>query len=131
MKSASTPATIVAMLSSYELRRTVLVMLLGLALPYAVQRWDRRRLAPARRERAWNTASWAAALYAFGPLSMIGWCWVTRQDARRWWRENRLVAAAKCAGLLAAGAVAALIVVEVIQGCVALHAVVSGAPPEW
>jgi hypothetical protein len=59
--------------------RFVLQMALGIVLPLALQAWDKRRLSPERRERAWNGASWGAALYAFGPLSMLGWCWVTRR----------------------------------------------------
>lgn len=57
-------------------------IVLGIALPLAVQLWDRRRLSREQRERGWNGASWRAALYAFGPLSMLGWCWVTRRGAR-------------------------------------------------
>jgi hypothetical protein len=62
--------------------RFILQMALGIVVPLAIQRWDRRRLSPAQRESAWNTASWGAALYAFGPLSMLGWCWVTRRGWR-------------------------------------------------
>jgi len=62
-----------------KLLRYLLQMALGIALPLAVQVWDKRRLDPEQRERAWNGASWGAALYAFGPLSMLGWCWVTRR----------------------------------------------------
>ena len=57
-------------------------MALGIVVPLALQRWDKRRLSVAQREAAWNTASWGAALYAFGPLSMLGWCWVTRRGWR-------------------------------------------------
>jgi hypothetical protein len=123
--------TLVLLASAYALRRTVLVMILSVALPYVAQRWDRGRLAPAQRARAWNTASWGAALYAFGPFSMIGWCWVTRNDARRWWRESPPLAVAKGAGLLVAGVAAAVCLYLVILGFVSLHATLSGAPPEW
>jgi hypothetical protein len=58
----------------------VLEMLLGIAIPLALQLWDRRRLDVNQRERMWNSASWAAALYAFGPFSMLGWFWVTRRS---------------------------------------------------
>lgn len=63
--------------------RTILYVLqlaLGIVIPLAMQRWDRRHLTPEQRARAWNTASWGAALYAFGPLSMLGWWWVTRRS---------------------------------------------------
>lgn len=63
--------------------RTVVTMVLGIALPLAWQLWDRRLLDTEQRARSWNFASWAAALYAFGPLSMLGWYWVTRRDLRR------------------------------------------------
>ena len=62
-----------------KLLRYLLQMVLGIALPLAVQVWDKRRLSVEQQERAWNAASWGAALYAFGPLSMLGWCWVTRR----------------------------------------------------
>jgi hypothetical protein len=65
-----------------QLGRYILQFFLGIALPLALQRWHRARLTPEARARSWNTASWAAALYAFGPLSMIGWGWVT---TCRWW----------------------------------------------
>src|SRR5687767_7974006 len=70
--------------------RYVVQLVLGIALPLLLQRWDKRRLSPERRDRAWNTASWAAALYAFGPLSMLGWAWVTRRDL--WLRAASRVA---------------------------------------
>jgi uncharacterized BrkB/YihY/UPF0761 family membrane protein len=66
-----------------KVARTILVMLLGIAVPLVLQLWDRRRLAPEQRERAWNFASWGSALYAFGPLSLLGWYWVTRRGWRR------------------------------------------------
>ncbi|MCC6525713.1 MAG: transcriptional regulator [Polyangiaceae bacterium] len=52
-------------------------------LPLAAQLWDRRYLDAAARERAWNAASWGAALYAFGPASMLGWFFVTRRGPAR------------------------------------------------
>ncbi len=63
--------------------RTVLLMVLGIAVPLAFQLWDKRRLDAEARERAWNFASWACALYAFGPLSMLGWFVVTRRGLAR------------------------------------------------
>jgi hypothetical protein len=66
-----------------ELTLWIVSALLGIALPLLLQLWDRRRLGREARERAWNVASWGAALYAFGPLSLLGWYSVTR---RRWAR---------------------------------------------
>lgn len=89
--------------------RYTLGLVLGIAFTYAVQRWDRGRLPPERRAVAWNAASWAAALYAFGPLSMLGWVWVTRQRFRAWHeRDDLAIALLRSAGLLLAGAVAAV-----------------------
>jgi hypothetical protein len=65
-----------------QLARYILQLFMGIALPLALQLWHRRWLTDEARARAWNTASWAAALYAFGPLSMVGWGWVT---TCRWW----------------------------------------------
>jgi hypothetical protein len=59
--------------------RFILELVLGIGLTYALQRWDRGRLSEEQRERAWNGATWGAALYAFGPFSMLGWGWVTRR----------------------------------------------------
>jgi hypothetical protein len=66
-----------------ELALTAVGMVLGIVLPLVVQRWDKRRLAPSARARAWNVATWGAALYAFGPLSALGWYWVTRHGWRK------------------------------------------------
>jgi hypothetical protein len=66
-----------------EVARTALAMVLSIVLPLLVQRWDKRRFTPTQRERSWTFASWGTALYAFGPLSMLGWFWVTRPRWRR------------------------------------------------
>ena len=66
-----------------QVARAVLMMVLGILIPLAVQLLDKRRLDGEQRARAWNFASWGAALYAFGPLSMLGWFWVTRRGWRR------------------------------------------------
>lgn len=58
----------------------VIQLVMATGLPLAVQLWDRGRLSPEQRARSWNAATWGAALYAFGPLSMLGWCWVTRRS---------------------------------------------------
>src|SRR4051812_28697445 len=83
--------------------RQILLMALGILLPLALQHYDRRRFDAEQRARAWNGASWGAALYAFGPLSMLGWCWVTRP---RWPGWQRLVV----------GALSVLAIGIVIQG---------------
>jgi hypothetical protein len=57
----------------------VIQLALGIALPLAAQLWDRKQLTAEQRARVWNWASWGAALYAFGPASMLGWWWVTRR----------------------------------------------------
>ena len=44
-----------------ETFRVLVVFILGMLLPYAVQRWDRLRLSDEQREGAWNGASWGAA----------------------------------------------------------------------
>jgi hypothetical protein len=108
--------------------RYVLVLILGIALPYALQRVDRRRLTPAQQARAWNTASWAAALYAFGPLSMLGWVWVTRQDVRRWWRASPPLAVARSLLLLGGGLLVMVSIFAFIEGVDLLVAWLAGAP---
>jgi hypothetical protein len=55
-------------------------MVLGIGLTLLVQRWDRRHLSEEQRSRSLNFATWGAALYAFGPASMLGWGWVTRKS---------------------------------------------------
>jgi hypothetical protein len=79
--------------------RYVLSIALGIALPLAAQLWDRRRLDPEQRERAWNAATWGGALYAFSVFSMLGWCWVTRGGFPGW----RVVARAPGRALARAG----------------------------
>jgi hypothetical protein len=59
--------------------RFALMMVLGIVLPLCVQLWDRRRQSAEQRARGWNTATWGSSLYAFGPLSMLGWIFVTRK----------------------------------------------------
>lgn len=59
--------------------RLALSMVLGIVLTLLVQLWDRRRQSPEQRARGWNIATWGCALYAFGPLSMLGWIFVTRR----------------------------------------------------
>lgn len=54
-------------------------ILLTLGLQLLLRAWT----PPERRERGWNQATWGAALYAVGPLSMLGFCWVTRAPGKR------------------------------------------------
>lgn len=109
--------------------RYAIAVILGFALPYLVQRWDRARLPPERRAAAWNGATWGAALYAFGPLSMVPWVFVTRTRFSRWAREEGVATAiAKCVGLLLAGALAALLIAVVITVADWAFAQVTGAP---
>jgi hypothetical protein len=61
--------------------RYAIQIALGIGLTLALQLWDRSRLSAEQRGRSWNGATWGAALYAFGPLSMLGWGWVTRKSA--------------------------------------------------
>ena len=103
-----------------ETLRVAIMFILGMALPYAVQRWDRLRLSKERQERAWNAASWGAALYAFGPWSMIGWCWVTRQRCALWRRESIVALIGKSVLVLLAGLLAAIAIVAALVGVYAL-----------
>ncbi|WP_437678729.1 transcriptional regulator [Sorangium sp. So ce131] len=111
--------------------RFVIQIVLGIALPLALQRWDRRRLTPEQQASCWNGATWGAALYAFGPLSMLGWFWVTRgvQHGRsgvlgrraRAWRKL------KALGLGAASAAAMVGAMAVLDS---LLASALGLPPD-
>jgi hypothetical protein len=58
---------------------TILLTILNIAIPYIITRYDRARLSPEQLARAWNGASWACALYFFGPLSLPAHFWVTRR----------------------------------------------------
>ncbi|MBM4357633.1 MAG: transcriptional regulator [Deltaproteobacteria bacterium] len=87
-----------------QVARLALAMVLGIALPFLAQWLDRRRLAPPVRARSWNVATWGAALYGFGPLSMLGWFWTTRPRWRRVWSG----------GLATGGMVGVLQLVDVV-----------------
>jgi len=63
--------------------RVALQMALGILLTLGLQLLLRMWSPPSRRERGWNDATWGAALYAFGPASMLGFCWVTRAPGTR------------------------------------------------
>jgi hypothetical protein len=60
---------------------TLALSILNIALPYLITRTDRRGLSQAELERAWNTASWASAVYFFGPFCLPAHFWVTRRTA--------------------------------------------------
>jgi hypothetical protein len=102
--------------------RFALQIALGIALPLAIQLWHRRRLAPAQRAVAWNGATWGAALYAFGPLSLIGWFVVTR-GILPFGRVGRVLAG------LGLGSVVAALTFLVILGVDQGVALALGLPP--
>lgn len=54
--------------------RVALQMALGILLTLGLQLLLRTWARPERRERGWTFATWGAALYAFGPASMLGFC---------------------------------------------------------
>jgi hypothetical protein len=109
-------------------QRLVLQWFLGIALTYALQRWDKGRLLPEQRDRAWNTASWGSALYGFGQLSMLGWAWVTLAEPRRWWRRSPARAIGRGAAVLLAG-LRMVVTISLVIGLVdAGVAWLSGAP---
>lgn len=131
--------------------RYSITFVLGIVLPLLVQRWDRGRRPPQRRgggplarrwERLiaatvmneeqrrglWNGASWGAALYAFGPLSMIGWLWVAHHDWARWRRRGTFLAVLQSAALIVLGVIASALVLGVIVGADELFAWAAGLP---
>jgi len=54
----------------------------AIALTYGIVRYDRTRIPSSWRQRGWNQATTGAAIYAFGPLSVVAYFWVTRRSAR-------------------------------------------------
>ncbi|HZO14918.1 MAG TPA: hypothetical protein VFB62_16700, partial [Polyangiaceae bacterium] len=58
-------------------------MALSIVLPLVAQLWDKSRLSEEQKARSWNVATWGCALYALGPLSMLGWIQVTRDGFKR------------------------------------------------
>lgn len=100
-----------------SLFRYGLAVVLNIALPLLLQIADKRWLLNERqRSGAWNTASWGAAVYGFGPASMIGWVWVTRQEWRQWRAQGAAVAFAWTLAMLGAGLLAAAGVLAVVVG---------------
>lgn len=59
--------------------RVLTISILGILLPLAIVRWDRKRLDEDQLARSWNSATLGQALLNFGPLSLLGWGWVTRR----------------------------------------------------
>lgn len=59
--------------------RSLLPLFLGIILPLGLQLVLSSKIGRERRARGWSKVSWAFALYAVGPLSMIPFCWVTRR----------------------------------------------------
>ena len=110
----------------------VLAAVLNIGLTLTVQILDKRRLTQEQRAGAWNAASWGAALYgAFfvgGAASMIPWCWVTRQEWRRWRKQGLAKALGRSALLLGAGLGIAVVVYAVVLGTATLAASALGVP---
>lgn len=105
-----------------ELVATVVSMVLGMLVPFFVQRAWARRLPPDRRMRMWNGASWGAALYAFGPLSMLGFVWITRRSAPH---HEIARAVALVAGLIAFGMADVVLFTAITRGGATVSAVVA------
>jgi hypothetical protein len=72
---------------------------LNAALPYWIVKYDLRRLGPDRLSRAWNDASFLAAVLAFGPLSIP----VHFVKTRRSWVGLALGLGASAGAILCAG----------------------------
>ncbi len=105
-----------------------LLFALNLGLPLAVQIWDRRRLTSRQRARSWNGASWGSALYVAGPLSMIAWAWVTRNEWTRWRQDGLGAALGRSALVLAAGLGVAALLYAIAIGAVTGLAAALGLP---
>lgn len=115
--------------------RTSVTILLSLVLPCLVLRWDRRRLTPEQRARAWGRSSWEDMLHwcnyslnFYGVLPIIGWIWVTRQDVRAWRRRGWGVVVVRSLLVLGAGLLAAFVLALPIAGVDELIRRAVGAP---
>jgi hypothetical protein len=62
-----------------ELYLTIAFSILNIVVPYAIVRYDRARLRADQLARGWSRASFACAIYFFGPLSLPAHFWVTRR----------------------------------------------------
>jgi hypothetical protein len=89
-----------------EVVPVVVQMALSIVLTVALQVAVRRRLPEDRLARGWNGATWGAAVYAFGPLSMLGFFWVLRRPGRDGAAIALAAGVGSAAGLLGALALA-------------------------
>ncbi|MDC0748289.1 transcriptional regulator [Polyangium mundeleinium] len=103
-----------------QVARFALQFALGIALTYALQRWDKSRLSEEQRERAWNAATWGAVLMWYGPLCMPAWGWVTRRGKGY---LHGLVG-------LVLGVVVTLLIALVAQGVDEVFVWAAGLPPD-
>jgi hypothetical protein len=76
----------------------VINMVLGIAIPLAIQLLDRERMTREERAWVWGFASWGSALYNFGPLSLVAWGYVTRSPR---YARGLAIGAAMAVGALA------------------------------
>jgi len=60
----------------------LVLWLLNIAAPYAITLRDRRHLSAYELARGWNAASWACAVFFFGPFCLPAHFWVTRRTAK-------------------------------------------------
>jgi hypothetical protein len=94
--------------------RQILALALGIVLPLLLQRALLARMSEERRARGWSRVTWAFALYAVGPLSMIPFSWVTRR-----WRGP-----GEAARALALGVVWTAVVLGALSAIDAVYALV-------
>jgi hypothetical protein len=59
----------------------LVIWVTNIAAPYLITLRDRRRLSTDQLARGWNTASWACAVFFFGPFCLPAHFWVTRRTA--------------------------------------------------
>jgi hypothetical protein len=113
--------------------KTLLVLVasvLNWGLTFGVQWWDRRRLDGAQRARAWNVATWGAAIFWFGLLSMVPWFWVTRGDWGAWRRSKDGVPLIRAAWVLLKGVGAAVVLLVAMSLATEVFARVLGVDPD-
>jgi hypothetical protein len=60
----------------------IVLWVLNIAAPYAITLRDRGRLSSEELARGWNSASWACAVFFFGPFCLPAHFWVTRRTAK-------------------------------------------------
>jgi hypothetical protein len=65
-----------------EVALLLLSMCFTMALCAAVVIADKRRLPLEQRDRAWNFASFASAIFAFAPWCIVAHFWVTRRSLK-------------------------------------------------